>query len=124
MEKITVNGSTSYDVIVEHGIIDRVGELLRDNIGGEKAFIVTDSNVATLYLSKVSDSLKEAGYEVSSIVLASGESTKSVENYTFLVNLLSEHDFAKTDLVIALGGVVIGDLTGFVASTFSLTLWI
>ena len=118
MEKITVNGSTSYDVLVEHGIIDRAGELLRYNIGGEKAFIVTDSNVATLYLSKVSDSLKEAGYEVSSIVLASGESTKSVENYTFLMNLLSEHDFAKTDLVVALGGGVIGDLTGFVASTF------
>lgn len=118
MDIITINGSTSYDVYVEHGILGRMGELLRDNLGGEKALIVSDSNVAALYLGMVSDSLKEAGYDISTIVLASGEQTKSIDNYSFLLNLLSERDFHKTDLLVALGGGVIGDLVGFVSSTF------
>lgn len=118
MDNITINGSTSYDVYVEHGIIGRMGELLRDEFSGEKALVVSDSNVAALYLSNVSESLREAGYETSTIVLAAGEQTKSIDNYVFLQNLLSEREFAKTDILIALGGGVIGDLVGFAASTY------
>lgn len=118
MDRITVNGSTSYDVIVEHGILDRVGEILRDEFEGEKALIITDSNVAALYLGNVSDSLREAGYETSSIVLSPGEQTKNIDNYFFLLNTLSEREFVKTDIIIALGGGMVGDLAGFVASTY------
>ena len=118
MDRITVNGSTSYDVIIESGILDRVGELLRDEIGGERALIVADSNVAALYLNTVADSLKEAGYEISSLALAPGEQTKSIDNYVFLLNVLAEREFSGTDLIVALGGGMIGDLVGFVGSTY------
>ena len=118
MDRININGSTSYDVIIEHNILDKCGDLLREELAGSKSLIVTDSNVAVLYLGKVSDSLRQAGYETSSIVLSAGEETKNVDNYTFLLNVLSEREFSSTDLIIALGGGVIGDLVGFVAATF------
>lgn len=118
MERITINGSTSYDVVIERGIIGRVGEMLRDELGGEKALIVTDSNVAALYLGAVSGSLREAGYETFSLTLAPGEETKNLDNYSFLLSVLSEREFAGTDIVVALGGGMIGDLAGFAAATF------
>lgn len=118
MDRITINGSTSYDVIIEHGILDRVGELLRDEIGGERALIVTDSNVAALYLNTVADSLRDAGYDIFSLTLAPGEQSKSIDNYVFLLNVLAEREFSGTDLIVALGGGMIGDITGFVGSTF------
>lgn len=118
MDIITVNGSTSYDVYIEHGIIGRMGDVLRDKFPGEKALIVSDSNVGALYLNSVSDSLRDAGYETSTISFAPGEQTKSIDNYILLLNILSERDFSKTDLIVALGGGVIGDLVGFVAATY------
>lgn len=118
MDRITVNGSTSYDVIIERDIQGRVGELLRDEIGGERALIVTDSNVGALYLNIVADSTREAGYETYTIVLAQGDQSKNIENYSFLLSVLAEHEFSSTDIVIALGGGMIGDLVGFVAATY------
>ena len=118
MERININGSTSYDVIIESGVLNRLGTLLSAEIGTGKALVVSDSNVAALYLDNVSNSLSDAGFEVSQLVLSSGEETKNINNYILLLNKLSEQDFSKTDFLIALGGGVIGDLAGFAAATF------
>ena len=118
MEKISINGSTSYDVIIESGVLNRLGTLLSAEIGTGKALVVSDSNVATLYLDNVSNSLTDAAFEVSQLVLSAGEETKNIDNYVLLLNKLSEQDFSKTDFLIALGGGVIGDLAGFAAATF------
>ena len=118
MSRISINGSTSYDVVIERNIMESCGELLRDEIGGDKALIVTDSNVGAIFLNTVSDSLREAGYEISSISLAPGDQSKTLENYAFLLGILSDKDFAGTDILVALGGGMIGDLVGFVASTY------
>ena len=118
MDTITVNGSTSYNVIIERGILDRVGGYLRDELAGEKALIVTDSNVATLYLNTVAESLKEAGYESYSVVLAPGDQSKSIDIYVDLLQLLADYSFHATDLIIGLGGGMIGDLAGFVGATY------
>lgn len=118
MERININGSTSYNVIIESGVLNRLGSLIRDEIGTGKALVISDSNVATLYLDNVSNSLSGAGFEVSSFVLSPGEETKNIDNYVLLLSKLSELDYSKTDFVIALGGGVIGDLAGFAAATF------
>ena len=118
MDRISINGSTSYDVIIEHGILDRVGNVLRDELGGERALIVTDSNVAALYLNTLAVSLKAAGYDTVSLTLAPGEQTKSIDNYVLILDVLADHEFSSTDLIIALGGGMIGDLAGFAGSTF------
>ena len=118
MDRITINGSTSYDVIIEQNILSDVGSILCDELSGNKAIVISDSNVAALYLGIVSDSLREAGYEVSSLTLTPGEETKNIDNYVMILNLLADHRFAKSDLIIALGGGSIGDLAGFVAATY------
>ena len=118
MEKITINGSTSYDVLIEPGILNRLGALLHDRIGSGKALVVCDSNVSALYLDNVSKSLSNAGYEICNLILSPGEETKTIDNYLLVLNKLSEQSFSKSDLLIALGGGVIGDLAGFAAATF------
>lgn len=118
MDRITINGSTSYDVVIEQNILNNVGTLLNSELGGNKALIVTDSNVAALYLDKVSNSLRAAGYAIESQVFTPGEETKNIDNYVSLLNFLSENEFVSVDLIIALGGGSVGDLAGFVASTY------
>ena len=118
MEKININGSTSYDVIIESGILDRVGELVRDELAGEKALIVTDSNVAALYLNTVADSLRAANYEIKDFIVEPGDASKSMDNYSKLLSALAENEFSGTDLVVALGGGMVGDLAGFAAATY------
>jgi 3-dehydroquinate synthase len=118
MNRINIFGTTSYDVVIDKGITDRLGTVLRDEIGGIRAMIVSDSTVASLYLGSVLSSLRDAGYETSSITLSGGEAIKSLENFELIVNALAEKEFSRADLLIALGGGTVGDLAGFVASTF------
>lgn len=118
MEKITVNGSTSYDVLIERGILDRVGQLVRDEFAGNKALIVTDSNVAALYLDTVADSFKAAEYETFNFALEPGDASKSMDSYNKVLSVLAENEFCGTDIVVALGGGMVGDLAGFASATF------
>ncbi len=118
MERIIINGSSSYEVIIDRGLLSSVGDILLNKVGGEKALIVTDSNVAGLYLNVLADSLREFGYEVVDIVLPPGEESKDIENFKFLLEVLADREFSSTDVIIAFGGGVIGDLVGFVASSY------
>ncbi|HHW95019.1 MAG TPA: 3-dehydroquinate synthase [Mogibacterium sp.] len=118
MDKITINGSGSYEVIIQRDILSSVGEFILPQIGGEKALIVTDSNVGGLYLHILTDSLRDVGYETVDIILSPGEESKDIDNYIFLLNILAERNFSSSDIIVAFGGGVIGDLTGFVASTY------
>ncbi len=118
MDKITVKGSTSYDIIVEHNILDRVGELMRKKFAGKKALIVTDSNVAPLYLDTVDASFKKADYETYSVVIAAGDASKSIDVYVNLLQFLADHSFDSSDIIVAFGGGMVIDVVGFAASTF------
>lgn len=118
MKKLVVNGSTSYNILIESGLISRSGEIMREHLDGRKVMIVSDSKVASLYLARVAQSVRSAGYELFDITVASGEDSKSLDNYSFLINTLSKFEFASTDIIVALGGGVVGDLVGFVAATY------
>ncbi len=113
--KLTVHASKKYDIVSCDGF-EKLGEEVKKVFRGEKILIVTDSNVAPLYLKKVKEAL--VGYELIEEILLAGEASKNVENYLRIISVLAENSFARTDGVLALGGGVIGDMAGFAAATY------
>ena len=118
MNIITVNASRAYEVKIGSGLMATVGKEVSSLFSAEKCVIVTDDNVDALYASLVETSLKEAKLEVFKYVFPHGESSKCAETYIDLINFLSESDLSRSDVIIALGGGVTGDLAGFAAATY------
>ena len=107
-----------YDIKIEKGLLDKAGEYCRGVLPkARRIAVVTDSNVAPLYLKRVQDALKKAGFEVEGIVVPAGESSKSLEMLGQLYDQLLDFGLSRTDAVVALGGGVVGDLAGFAAAT-------
>jgi len=111
-------GTQSYPIFVGYGLLDRLGEKMRQSTLSGTATIISDENVFSLYGRRVERILKAAGFSVNSFVVPPGEETKSmgyaIEIYDFLVERRTERD----DIIVALGGGMVGDLAGFVAATF------
>lgn len=111
-------GLRSYDIYIGAGILFSIAELLPNEISGTSVFIVTDQNVAAQpYPKTIADLLAEAGaLQVHVKVLGAGEQTKSFEFLETLTSWMLEKNIDRQSIVIAIGGGVIGDLTGFAAS--------
>ncbi len=108
----------SYNIEIGANLLSKSGEYIKKTLPkAKKLAVVTDENVATLYADMLRDSLENSGFAVEITVLSSGEQTKSMENLEKLYNAFAKQGITRTDAVIALGGGVIGDLTGFAAST-------
>ena len=119
MERIQVDlGERSYPVLIGEGLLSRAGEALRQAMPPCALALVTDERVAPLYLQRVTDSLCAAGFRVVSRVLPQGEKTKSLDSLRALYSFLAENRISRSDAVAALGGGVIGDLTGLAAATW------
>jgi 3-dehydroquinate synthase len=109
-------GERGYDVIVEPGLLARAGELIAARLGAGKCGIVTDVNVAAQHLAPLQAGLEAAGRHAGTAVLPAGEKTKNFAQLSSLCERLLEMGLERGDLVVALGGGVIGDLAGFAAS--------
>ena len=108
----------AYEVIVSKGILNDCGHYI-SNLGiGNKCAIISDSNVAPLYASKVSESLANNNIKSELIVVDAGESSKSLESVEKICRKMIKTGHDRHVFVIALGGGVIGDLAGLVASVF------
>ena len=115
--KLTVNlGKNSYPIYIENGIIKSADEYISQIFKGQKIMIISDDNVFPLYGQKVMDSLKN--YECHSLVLPHGEPTKSFQSLPQIYTAMLDAKLTRSDLVIALGGGVIGDLAGFAAASY------
>ena len=79
--KITVNASKTYDVIIDKGLLERVGELAKKASLCGKACIISDSNVAPLYMERVKNSLSKEGFSVCEYVFPAGEASKTAETF-------------------------------------------
>ncbi len=108
-------GERSYDILIGPGLMARAGGEISTRIKGRRAAIVTDENVGARYLDGLMDSLQTDGIEAVSVTLPAGEKTKSFDFLTKVCDVLLEARIERNDTVIALGGGVIGDLTGFAA---------
>ena len=109
-------GSRSYDVRIGRGLIGSAAEHLQPLLRRPKVVVVTDENVAASQLPTLRTGLEAAGIAVEALVLPAGEGTKSWPHFTRTVEWLLEQKVERRDIVIALGGGVIGDLAGFAAA--------
>lgn len=108
-------GDRAYDILIGPGLIGRAGGEITSRIKGRKAAIVTDENVAPLYLEALTDALQTDGIEVASLTLPAGEKTKSLDHLAAVCDMALAARIERNDAIIALGGGVIGDLAGFAA---------
>lgn len=108
----------SYNILIEKGLLDRLGREVKSVYNGEKIFIITDKNVDKFYGEKAQKSLESQGFKVRKLVLEPGEETKSFKTLPIIYDELLDFKLTRKDLIITLGGGVIGDLGGFAASSF------
>lgn len=119
MEQITVNlGERSYHVMIEDGLLNDIGRLVRQHFSGHKIMVVTDDNVAKLYAGRVATSLENAGFQAFVKEIPAGESSKSLARAEALYNAALDCRLDRSSAILALGGGVVGDLAGFIAATY------
>lgn len=118
MKTVPVNASRSYMIHIADDILSTAGELLKAVTKAEKVAVISDSNVFPLYGKVLSDSLNRAGFQVVSYVFPAGEQSKNGNTYLEILNFLAENQLTRSDCLVALGGGVVGDLTGFAAATY------
>lgn len=110
--------TNNYDIIIEKGILKNVGNELKKIYNGKKIAIVTDENIYSLYGDDLNNSLINYGFQPSYIVIKPGEKSKSLEVLNDVYSDLIKYKITRSDLIIAFGGGVTGDLAGFAASTY------
>lgn len=115
---VRVNASGCYDVVIEKGIMASAGARCRALFGACKAVIVTDDKVAPLYLAKVKASFDSAGYETTEFIFPNGEQSKNIDTLASLLEFMAENRVTRSDVVVALGGGVTGDMAGFAAAVY------
>ena len=122
MNIIDINTSSPYKALVDRGLIDRAGELIKEyaalNANASIAAIITDDAVGPLYADRVAGALSAVGFKPVIYTIPNGESSKNITSYTAVLNFLAEQHLTRSDFIVALGGGVIGDLAGFAAATF------
>lgn len=110
--------NNNYDIHVQQGLMQDIGKLISAWYKGKNISIITDTNVDMLYGEKLTYALLQYDYNVSRIVVSPGEQSKSINTLSNIYERLAENGITRNSLIIALGGGVIGDLTGFAAATF------
>ena len=107
-----------YDIVIEKDFSQLGTAFSRLNVTGRKICIVTDSNVGPLYAKAVQEVLETTGNQIFVYTFAAGEESKNLNTVQDLYEFLIENHFDRKDMLAALGGGVVGDLTGFTAATY------
>ncbi len=107
---------SEYEIIIENNSFLNIPRLIGEYCENKKLFVVTDDNVDEIYAAELEKQLKNFNYK--KIVLPHGEQTKSMKYLQFLYKELADFGMSREDCIMAFGGGVIGDLTGFAAATF------
>ena len=118
MNIINVTASASYDVIIGKGIMHEIGKYCKEIGSPNKVVIISDTNVWGLYGATTVKNLETAGLSVYNFVFEAGEESKNANTYLSILNYLAQKQITRSDMLIALGGGVVGDITGFAAATY------
>ncbi len=118
MKEIEILARRPYKVHLESGCLIKAGQHLLPYCKNTFAAIITDDTVDGLYGKTLEKSLKEANIRTVKFVFPHGEAAKNTQNYIKILEFLAENQITRSDLLIALGGGVVGDMAGFAAATF------
>jgi 3-dehydroquinate synthase len=108
----------SYPVFVGWGLLGKLGDKMKQAGLSGTVTIISDTDVFSIYGQRVGSVLQNAGLVVNSLVVPPGETSKSIDSATKVYDFLVEHRVERHDILVALGGGMVGDLAGFVAATF------
>ncbi len=119
MNKITVRASSkTYDIFVGRGIQKEICAYLEPIVKSKNVFVITDSNVAPLYFDELQSNLEKGGFQVYHTVIPAGEEHKNMQTVLAIYEQMASAKIRRSDLVIALGGGVVGDIAGFCAASY------
>lgn len=107
-----------YSIMIEKDLLPNIGKHIANHCHSKKIAVVTDGNVDALYGAALMDSLAAQGFPATKIVIPPGEKSKSMVMLEYLYSKFLDFKISRSDLIIAFGGGVVGDLVGFAASTF------
>ena len=115
---VNVNASEKYSVYIGKGLLDCADDFIAAAVESRRAAIVTDDNVAPIYMEKLCGKLSNAGFDICSFVFPHGEKSKSYSVLMEIYGFLCKNHITRSDCIIALGGGVVGDITGYAAATY------
>ena len=118
MQTVSVRTAAPYPVQIGAGLLDRCGEHIAAITKSRRCAVVTDSSVGPLYGKRTQDSLQKAGFTAMTYVFPAGERSKNLATYGEILEFFARNRLTRSDLVVALGGGVVGDMAGFAAATY------
>ena len=118
MKRISVQASGAYDVLIGENLLSNIGRHLQSIHRTSKVAVISDSNVWPIYGNTIEKSLEDSGFYPMHFVFPAGEASKNADTYLQILNFLAENRVSRSDLIVALGGGVVGDITGFTAATY------
>lgn len=118
LTRITVNASGKYDILLRKGGLSHIGDAVAERFKSCKIAILSDDKVFPLYGKVVTESLERAGFSTVSHVIENGEQSKTLDNVTAFIGTMVQAQVTRTDMVLALGGGVVGDMAGFAAAIY------
>ena len=118
MHTVSVKTGKPYEVLIDSGLLHQAGKLIARVISPCRAAVITDDTVDALYGEKVQESLQKSGFNVCRTHFPHGEAHKNLHTYMQLMDFLCENQITRSDIIVALGGGVVGDTAGFAAATY------
>lgn len=116
---VSVNGvKTPYDIVIGNGILSGIPDKLKTITKAKTVVIITDDNVDKLYAEKIWSIIENAGYNVLKFVFCHGECYKTMDTVCEILEFMAENNVTRSDLILALGGGIVGDVSGFCAASY------
>lgn len=115
MKKINMPLSDSYDIIIENNALDKLNSYIKEVYNGKNIYLISDVRVASFYLNKVMSNLTD--FNVKTVIIEGYEKAKNIRTYEDIIKQLLDYEISRNELIIGLGGGVIGDIASFIAST-------
>ncbi len=118
MREITVETAPSYRVLIDNDILKNSGSYIREITKAQKAMIISDSNVYPLYGKILVESLEDSGFQIESFCFMAGEGSKTMDTVESILEYMVEKKISHSDIIIALGGGIVGDVAGFCSAIY------